>query len=234
MSHPYFSGPRPRILAHRGYVPEALSREGILENTRSAFANAVAAGATHLESDCHLTSDGTVVFFHDSDLRRTLGDPRRVSEISAVELTYLMADRGGLLTLESALAEFPAARWNLDLKAPGVAVPAGRVIGGSASDRVLITSFTEAHRLRGIDAAVHASPVGSRPAAGASQRSMAQILAALTTRSRSMIARSFAGIDALQVPEKQGPIRVLSRRLVKAAHEHGTEVHVWTVNDPDR
>ena len=51
---------------------------------------------------------------------------------------------------------------------------------------------------------------------------------------RVAIARAFAGLDALQIPERQGPIRVLSPRIIAAAHRHGVEVHVWTVNDPVR
>ena len=46
-------------------------------------------------------------------------------------------------------------------------------------------------------------------------------------------ARALRDIDALQVPERFGPIRVVTPSLVRAAHRHGVEVHVWTVNDPD-
>lgn len=40
------------------------------------------------------------------------------------------------------------------------------------------------------------------------------------------------GIDALQVPERQGRLRVVTPRLISAAHRTRVEVHVWTVNDP--
>ena len=39
--------------------------------------------------------------------------------------------------------------------------------------------------------------------------------------------------DALQVPVTQGPLRVVDRRFVEAAHAHGMHVHVWTIDDPD-
>jgi glycerophosphoryl diester phosphodiesterase len=35
------------------------------------------------------------------------------------------------------------------------------------------------------------------------------------------------------VPERQGSLRIVTPRLLAAAHRHGVEVHVWTVNDPD-
>jgi glycerophosphoryl diester phosphodiesterase len=37
---------------------------------------------------------------------------------------------------------------------------------------------------------------------------------------------------ALQVPEYQGSLRVLSPRFIAAARDRGLDVHVWTVNDP--
>jgi glycerophosphoryl diester phosphodiesterase len=40
-------------------------------------------------------------------------------------------------------------------------------------------------------------------------------------------------IDALQIPERHGAIRVLTPALLRAAHRAGTEVHVCTVNDAD-
>ncbi len=39
---------------------------------------------------------------------------------------------------------------------------------------------------------------------------------------------------AAQVPESQSGIPVVDRSFVRAAHARGLQVHVWTVNDPDR
>ena len=49
---------------------------------------------------------------------------------------------------------------------------------------------------------------------------------------RASSRRALAGIDALQVPERQGRLRIVTPRLIAAAHRHDVEVHVWTVNDP--
>ena len=38
--------------------------------------------------------------------------------------------------------------------------------------------------------------------------------------------------DALQVPPTHGPLVVVDERFVEAAHAHGVEVHVWTIDDP--
>ena len=39
--------------------------------------------------------------------------------------------------------------------------------------------------------------------------------------------------DAYQVPEKSGPLRVVTERFVTAAHRAGKHVHVWTINDAE-
>jgi glycerophosphoryl diester phosphodiesterase len=71
-----------------------------------------------------------------------------------------------------------------------------------------------------------------RPATSAGRDTLIQILLAVTFGWRRRAARLLHDLDALQIPERQGPVPVLSRRLVEAAHRHGVEVHVWTVNDP--
>ncbi|MFT4231279.1 MAG: glycerophosphodiester phosphodiesterase family protein [Leucobacter sp.] len=229
MAHPYLTGAaRPRVLAHRGLVPRDAS--GVAENTRAAFAAAVAAGAVYLETDCHATKDGEVVLCHDADLVRLLGDSRRVAAVSHREFAELMSGRGGLLTLEEALEEFPEARFNIDVKTLDAAEATGRIVAGHA-DRVLLTGFSDEYRLRALRAAVGA---GGRPATSPGQRGLAGVLIALATRSRGRIARALSGFDALQIPERHGIVRVLSPRLIDAARDAGVEVHVWTVNDPRR
>lgn len=233
MTHPWFDrAPLPRVLAHRGLVTPEAAAGGVAENTFAAVAQAHAAGATYVESDCHLTADGVVVLFHDDDLSRVTGDARRVSEITARELDTLMADRGGLITLQQALDGFPALRFNLDVKATDAARPVGRIVA-SHGDRVLITSFSDARRREALGAALEAAGTGIRPATSAGTTSIVRLLVALALRSDRLVARALAGIDALQVPERHGRVRVVSPRLIEAAHRHGVEVHVWTINDPD-
>ncbi|MBQ9918862.1 MAG: glycerophosphodiester phosphodiesterase, partial [Microbacterium sp.] len=59
-----------------------------------------------------------------------------------------------------------------------------------------------------------------------------RLVAAQALGLRRRVERLLGGLDALQIPERQGPIRVVTRGLVRAAHAAGVEVHVWTVNDP--
>ncbi|QRY41229.1 glycerophosphodiester phosphodiesterase [Microbacterium hominis] len=228
MTHPWFTGTSsPRVLAHRGFVPP--DAEGIVENSVAAFAAAHATGAVYVESDCHLTADGVVVFFHDDDLRRVTGDPRAIAAVHHAELERIMADRGGLATAADTLSAFPTLRFNLDVKAAAAARPVGRLVVPHA-DRVLLTSFSDARRRDALDAARH---LGGEPATSAGRATIARVLAAVSTGSAGLVARALRDVDALQVPERQGAVRIVTPRLLRAAHAAGVEVHVWTVNDRD-
>lgn len=227
--HPWFGATRtPRVLAHRGLVTTDAAAAGVAENSFAAVAAAHAVGAVYVESDCHLTADGVVVLFHDDDLSRVTGDPRSIAEVTSRELDALMAPLGGLITLDQALAAFPTLRFNLDVKAAAAAVGVGRSVA-RAADRVLVTSFSDDRRRAALAAAAAA---GGRPATSAGMGTIARLLAAVALRSDRLIARTLAGIDALQVPERHGRLRVVTPRMIDAAHRHGVEVHVWTVNDP--
>lgn len=225
MTHPYFTATSPRVLAHRGLVAVG---DGHSPNTFAAFAAAHAAGVEYIESDCHVTSDGVVVLFHDETLESITGDPRRVDQVTSREMERQLADLGGLVTLEQAFDAFPHVRFNIDVKTAAAAIPAGRIIAGHA-DRTLITSFADAHRMAALEAALPA-----RPATSAGRETIIRVLAAVSLRAEGWMLRLLAEIDALQIPERRGPIRVLSPRLVDYARAAGAEVHVWTVNDADR
>ncbi|WP_137843648.1 glycerophosphodiester phosphodiesterase family protein [Microbacterium sp. 2FI] len=229
--HPWFIvGATPRVLAHRGLVTTTDAAHGVVENSFAAVAAAHGAGATYVESDCHLTADGTVVLFHDDDLSRVTGDPRPVSDVPIAQLERLMAPLGGLLTLEQALGAFPDTRFNLDVKAEDAAVPVGRLVARHG-ERVLLTSFSDDRRRIALGAA-EAEGRGIRPATSAGTATILRLLAGVSTRSERLVRQALAGVDAVQVPERRRGLRIVSPRLVEAVHRHGVEVHVWTVNDP--
>ena len=228
MTHPYLTGTRhPRVLAHRGLVSVEDALQGIVDNSFAAVAAAHAAGAEYVESDCHLTADGVVVLFHDDDLARVADDPRKIADVTERERAEIMSGRGGLITLAQALDAFPGVRFNLDVKAEDAAEPVGRLVADHV-DRVLVTSFSDERRVR----ALRAASTGTRvPATSAGSATIVRLLLALLVRSDRLVGAALRGLDAVQVPERRGPVRIVSERLIRAAHSHGVEVHVWTVND---
>lgn len=73
----------PLIGAHRGdsaHWPE---------NSRAAFAGAIAQGADFIETDLRLTADGVPVACHDADFARLGGDAWRVADLTLAEARAL-------------------------------------------------------------------------------------------------------------------------------------------------
>lgn len=230
MTHPYFEKARhPRVFAHRGLVTAAGAESGVWENTAAAFAAAHAAGAEYIETDCHVTADGDVVLFHDPTLTRLNGDPRAVAEVGTEELRQIFADHGGLLTAAEALDAFPGIRFNIDVKTDAAAEPLGRTVAPHAH-RVLVTSFSDARRRRALTAAIRTG-AEIRPATSGGSGTIARMVA--LSRLHLSPARLLSEVDALQIPEKQAGLRVFAPSLIAAAHRHGVEVHVWTVNEAE-
>jgi glycerophosphoryl diester phosphodiesterase len=215
----YLGPAGPRILAHRGLSLEAP------ENTLLAFLAALAAGATHLETDVHATSDGVAVLSHDP----TLPDGQAVNRFTMAQLGRI--DLGGgqsYCSLAEALAAFPDARFNVDVKTAAAVLPAARAIrGAGAARRVLLTSFSETRRRRAVRAVPGAASSASAPG-------VALMLLAVTLGQRWALPRLLRGISAVQVPERAGPVRIVTPRVIRRMHAIGVEVHVWTVNDPAR
>ena len=73
----------PIVFAHRGGGEEAP------ENTMSAFAYAYEAGIRHVETDAHVTADGTVVMCHDETVDRCYDGVGAISEMTWRELSKL-------------------------------------------------------------------------------------------------------------------------------------------------
>lgn len=229
--HPYFADvPTPRVLAHRGLVTADAAEDCVVENSALAVAAAEITGCGYVESDCHLTADGTVVLLHDPDLTRVAGDPRPVAEVTERELAAMFEDRGGLLTLADALASFPGLRFNLDVKAAAAAIPTGQLVAAHGA-RVLLTSFSDMRRRAALAAAAAEDPE-QMPATSGGTGVVTRVMAATALGSRHLAAQALRGIDALQLPDRQGIVPVVTPRLIRFAHAAGTEVHVWTVNDP--
>jgi glycerophosphoryl diester phosphodiesterase len=75
----------PHLIAHRGWALR------YPENTRSALAAAVAAGARFLETDVQLSRDGVPYLFHDRTLERLCGVAGALHERTSAEVDALRA-----------------------------------------------------------------------------------------------------------------------------------------------
>jgi glycerophosphoryl diester phosphodiesterase len=230
----FLAAEKPLGFAHRGGA--AL----FPENTLLAFERALALGCRYLETDVHLTRDGAIVVFHDERLERTTDGAGFVAERTLDELRRLDAGyhfraanehpwrgRGLVVPRFEELVELSSdARFNVELK-----VPDPRLIQGfwqlieryELHERVLVAAAT--------DSIVRAFRKLSRGsvATSAGTREVQLFWAACRTGLSAWLPLDY---DALQVPVRAGRLRVVDPNFVKAAHERGIQVHVWTIDDP--
>lgn len=207
--------------SHRGFAPNGE------ENTLKAFGAAVELGFGYLETDVRASKDGVLMVFHDEDLRRLAGDNRKVSECTAAELARLRVAGEPIPTFDQLLEGFGHAHFNVDVKDPASADLLARAIRRhGAGDRVLVASFN-GRRRRMVQRLLAASggPVAASP--GVLGVGAAALLGPLVPLPRSW----FRNVAALQVPERQGALRVVGPNFIRHAHAAGLQVHVWVVNE---
>ncbi|WP_066952361.1 glycerophosphodiester phosphodiesterase family protein [Streptomyces lushanensis] len=218
--HPYLDRPTPIPFAHRGGAADGL------ENTAAAFRRAAGLGYRHFETDVHATADGRLVAFHDATLDRVTDSRGRIVDLPWTEVRRArVAGSEPLPLFEELLEEFPEACWNVDIKAAPALVPLVELIRRTESwDRVCVGSFSEARVARA------ARLAGPRLATSYGVRGVL----GLRLRSYGIPAPVRPGAVCAQVPETQSGIRVVDERFVRMAHARGLQVHVWTVNEPDR
>ncbi|MEJ5915645.1 glycerophosphodiester phosphodiesterase family protein [Pseudokineococcus sp. 1T1Z-3] len=218
---PALAAPGPLLVAHRGFSPAGH------ENSLAAFAAALDLGADVLETDVHVTSDGVVVAFHDDRLDRVCDARGAVADLTWAQVSR--ARIGGtepVPRLQDVLQAFPGVVLNVDVKTAGAVAPLVDLLRrDGAHERVVVASFSERRRR----AVVRALPPTTATSGGAPV--VAAVVAAATAPlpppvRRAVLARALAGVDVLQVP-----VRVATPALVRAVHEAGVLVHVWTVDD---
>jgi len=216
----FLSGPAPRVFAHRGFALHAP------ENTVLAFRHALEHGATHLETDVHVSSDGVAVLSHGARLALPELDIHleelRIAELQRIDLGFGQS----FSSLTEALDAFPEARFNLDVKSDdAVVATADAVRATGATDRVLVTSFSEARRSRTVRLLPGVASSASAPV-------VARAVFAARFGNTALLRRVLSGCVAVQVPETASVLHVVTPHFVRAVHSVGVEVHVWTVNDP--
>jgi glycerophosphoryl diester phosphodiesterase len=238
MRHPYFDLPRPIPVGHRGASGE------LPENTLPAFDRALDEGARILETDVHPTRDGVAVVFHDALLDRTTDGTGPIAERTLEELKRLDAGHrfspdGGttfpargqgveIPTLAEAFAAFPDARFNIEVKQGDRSFLEGlakQVAAAGREDRTLLTSADD--RLTAELRRVLAD-TGVNVALGASTGDCIAFVKAATEGGAPPPEPM-----ALQIPTEFGGQPLVTPELVRFAHAHDVQVHVWTVNDPD-
>ena len=229
--HPFLDRPARIAFAHRGGAGEAP------ENTLAAFELAVALGYTYVETDAHITRDGVLVAFHDERLDSVTDRAGAIAElgiadVEAADAGYTFSPDGGISfpfrgrgirvpRLEELLVRWPDVRVNIDPKSDACVGPLAILLDRvGAWERVCIGSFSDrrVRRIRALGRGRACTSMGPR----------AVTLARLSATSGVMPR---LGAHCIQVPIRRGPIPIVTRRFVEAAHRAGLPVQVWTIND---
>ena len=168
----FFSGPEPRLFAHRG--SSAKAPENTLESFRSGWDD----GAPYLELDLRLSADGHLVVIHDNSVARTTGRRGRIENMTFDAIrrldagysytpdhgrTFPFRNRGVVVpTFEEVLEAFPRARLNVEIKRSNDGIEesvADAIRKYEASERIVIAAREHdiLERFRALADRVHTS-----------------------------------------------------------------------------
>ena len=217
-THPFLKHSTPIAFAHRGGASDAP------ENTMPAFQRAIDLGYIYMETDVHVTLDGVLLAFHDDDLSRTCGRPGKISELEYSEVSQARVNgTEPIPLLDDLLSAWPNAHINIDCKSDQALQPLEtRLARGDLFDRVCIGSFSD-KRLN------HLREVfGDKLCTSMGPRDVTKFRLGSWVKATS----KFRNIHAAQVPVSQGPLTIVDRKFVEAAHRADLQVHVWTIDDP--
>ena len=229
----WFAGlPRPLIMAHQGGEKQWPS------NTLLAFRQARRLGVDVLDMDVHLSRDGELVLMHDTTVDRTTDGHGAIGDLTWAELSRLDAGyrfslddqhfpyRGKGLRiprLQDILQEFPDIRLGIEIKqAPlkTAAHLAQLIRRYGAEQRVLLACFDESMMME-------------------LRRQLPQVASSATpdevrifwlASALHLEAFTRANYQALQIPLEHDGRRLVTPRLVQAAHERGIRVLPWTLD----
>lgn len=230
------------ILGHRGAAGCAP------ENTLLSFARCLELGAHAIESDVQVTADGIPALMHDHDVGRTTNGSGAVEEFTRAELEKLDAghhftidDRGNteptsdsafrgqglrVPSVREAFQALPDARFNLEIKTAAndaVESVVELVAEFDRSQRTLLTAgddtimevLRKTLERRGVDAATSAC--------------LSDVVAVVHSAVEG--GKPPSQVQALQIPSHFAGRDLITDLLLSHCHEHGIQVHVWTVND---
>jgi len=230
----FFGLSRPIIFAHRG------ASGAYPENTLPSFQAAAKIGAHVLETDTRITKDGIPVLAHDESLLRTTGVDAHVEDLTLKELKDIDAGHsfspdGGIThpfrgtgiqvpTLEEFVQTFPDIPVNMEIKV-GTEQSAHIVLdvleSNNAMNRFLLASVLP-------DAMRYIQKIAPSTLTGACKEDVLKVLFRSARCDRKLRNYPFT---ALQVPERQSIIPVVTRRFISYAHRSGVHVHVWTIDE---
>ena len=219
--------PRFAFLDHDGVLAFA-HRGGTSrwpENTMPSFQDSVDLGYRYLETDVHLSADGVLFAFHDHNLRALTGVNADIADLDAGEIDALLVDGiAPIPRLDDVFLTWPNARLNIDAKSDATVMPLiASIRAHKAIDRVCVGSFVDRRTKK------------CRQELGPELcTSMGKFEAArLSLASRGLGDTRQVSAGCAQLPLRMR-FKVTTPALVDLAHSLNIQVHVWTIDEPNR
>ena len=225
--------PRPLVIAHRGYPAMAP------ENTLLSFERGVASGADMVELDYHHSKDGALVVLHDYTLDRTTdatnrwgGRGLKIADKTLAELKQL--DAGKWFKHPQTGVALPTLGEALDVIQRGSVTLIERKAGDAAAcvkllndrqlvNQVVVQAFDwdylrDYHRLEPRQVLGALGPPGTKNGKK------------LTDAEKAL---SVAWLDEIKATGARAAVwnKQVDAASVKAAHDRGLKVWVYTIND---
>ena len=204
----------PQIIGHRGYPARAV------ENSVAGLHAAADAGADVVETDIQETRDGGMVVLHDVGLGRLTGDERNVHELTEAEVTGLTLRQDGRTAPVPTLAEYVreaderGIRLLVEVKPHGQEHPGFARRVAEEMDRL---DPDHTHMVQSLDR---------------------ELIEEITRADPDRTTAYVVGFQIGDLPATSTDVVVIESwsapdRMLAQARAQGTELYVWTVNDPD-
>ena len=199
-------------IGHRGasgYKPE---------NTLASFEKAIELGVDMIELDVHLCQTGELVVIHDELLNRTTDGYGAVAEKSYEEISGLDAGNGERIPLLEEVIDLVSkrAKINIELKGKDTCSPVLRVIdnyvikGHWAREDFLISSFD------------HEQLISAR-------KINPEVRLGVFFTDKYKFPFNMA--DELCAYSIHPSMQIVTKEIIREAHQRGFKVFVWTVNE---
>lgn len=225
-----------QVIGHRGAAGVAP------ENTVVSIERAIRGGAQAIEIDVHVSGDGRLVAIHDDAVDRTTDGTGHVERLTLEEIRRLDAgyrftpDRGRSFpyrgtgvrvpTLDEAVTAAGRLPMIIEIKSRA----AGEALGAWLRARRTAAGDTQRFIVAGFereDVAPAADTADWRCA------TRADLVPFILLGKLGIGGPLPPHVDAIVLPIRKGPLRLVTRGFVRRAHERGVGVFVWTVNRPE-
>ena len=201
------------IIAHRGDSKKAP------ENTLAAIEQAVESGADYVEIDVQETRDGVVTVFHDTDFKRIAGFDAKIWEVTYEEIREL--DVGSWFSSEFAGERIPTLADAISAADPWIPL----II------EIKLTEH-EQHLVKNVVQIIEDTGIESRCIVASLNRAALEEVESLNPRLKRgyLVYRTLGDMRDIDADYLMLEAGLATPLALKAAHDAGKQVYVWTVN----